>query len=238
MKLYHVGRHSVIRAIVILLFIMCPLNASPLIAPNTKAGHKGTTSECRNVSDVLGFAVVDVEDGTVLPFFAKPDSSEAPALKVRLFQDQAINSINYRVEGAGPFRPATLHLDYHLFELSVKNRRHAWLRVVVDEQTGKTLWMREREGVRFVRWLSYMRSAFSIARTDQKINQLLTDPFTNARKVRLRGRDCFKVERMRGDWIRVVQQEHCDEIAETAVRGWVRWRGNRGCLLVHIFPFA
>ena len=227
-----------IRAIFIVFVVLCPLGTSPKGESHTQDIHKRPARECQDASEVLGFAVVEVEDKTVLPFFTKPDSSEPPALTVRLFQDPTINSINHRVQGAEHFRPATLHLDYHLFELSVKSRHRGWLKVVVDEQTDRTLWMREGRAVRFVGWLPKMISAFGVARTDQKINHLRVKPLAQARVVRFTGRDCFKVERMNGDWIRVVQQDHCDQVSRTSVRGWVRWRDNRGCLLVDIYPFV
>ena len=227
-----------IRAIIIVLFIVSPLDSSPTSEPHTQDVRAGSATECRNVAEVLGLASVHVKDMTALPFFIKPDSSEAPALTVRLFQDKAINSINHRVEGAESFRPATLHLDYHLLELSVQKRHRGWLKVVVDEQTHRTLWMREGRDVRFVGWFSKMRGAFAVARTKQKVNQLRVNPLANARAVRLREKDCFKVERMRGEWIKVAQQGHCDESSNTSVRGWIRWRDNRGCLLVYIYPFA
>ena len=222
--------------LVIILFIVTPLVASPTSEPPTQGVRTGSTMECRNVTKVLGFAVVDVKNSTVLPFFTKPDSSKPPQLTIKLFQDQAINSITHRVEGVGPFRPATLHLDYHLLELSVQSRNQGWLKVVVDEQTDRTLWIREGRDVRFVSWLSTMRSAFSVVRTNQKMNQLRIKPLSNSRALRLRGKDCFKVERMRGEWIRVAQQSHCGESAGQV--GWVRWRDNRGCLLIYIHPFA
>ena len=228
--------YSLIGAIIIILFIASPLNASPTSDLHIQDARAGLATECRNVSEILGFAAVDVKDKTVLPFFKKPDSSEAPGLTVRLRIKQLI--INHRVEGTGTFRPATLHLDYDLLELSVKSRRPGWLKVVVDEQTDRTLWIREARDVRFVGWHLKMRGAFAVARTRQEINQLRVKPLANARAVRFRGKDCFKVERMRGEWIRVVQQDHCDEASGRSVRGWVRWRDNRGCLLVHIYPFA
>ena len=227
-----------IRAIIIILFIVSPLDASPTTEPQTQDVRARSATECRNVSEVLGFAVVDVKDLTVIPFFTKPDSSEPAVLTVRLFHDQAINSINHRVEGVEPFRPATLHLDYHLLQLSVKSRHRGWLKVVVDEQTDRTLWMREGRDARFVGWLARMRGAFAVERTSQKVNQVRVRPLANARAVQLAGKDCFKVQRMHGVWIRVVQQDHCDEASSTSVRGWVRWRDNRGCLLVYIYPFA
>jgi len=226
------------RATIILLCILCTLGASPKSESHTQDVHERTATRCHDVSDVLGFGVVDVEDKNVLTFFTRPDSSEPPALTIRLYQDHAINSINHRVQGAEHFRPATLHLDYHLFELSVKTRRQGWLKVVVDEQTARTLWMREGRDVRFVDWLSKMRSAFVVVRTNEKVNQLRAEPLVNSRIVRLAGTDCFKVERMQGNWIRVVQQDLCDDTSGAPVRGWVRWRDNKGCLLVDIYPFA
>lgn len=134
--------------------------------------------------------------------------------------------------------PKAHKLDYSLFELPVKNKRNGWLEVVVDEQPGKTLWVQESKAVRFVDWLAFMQKAFAVERRSVKGNPLRIEPNSNEREVKFESRDCFKVEGMQGDWIRVIQQDHCAGASSHSIRGWLRWRDDRGCLLVNIYPFA
>jgi len=200
-----------------------------------------TDRECEKVTDVLGFAVVSFDSTTVLPFFAESVSSKLPVQVLRFYNDPATDSLSFQVTGKESYpllRPEAHKLDYFLFELPVKRKRNAWLEVVVDERTGKTLWVREGKAVRFVDWLPEMQKAFAVERKSSEDNPLRIKPYRNAREVKLKGRDCFKIAGMRGDWIRVVQQDHCAGVASSSAKGWVRWRNDRGCLLVNVYPFA
>lgn len=200
-----------------------------------------TDRECENTADVLGYAAVSFDSTTVLPFFAKADSSEQPVQVLRFFNDAAINSLSFRAEGKDVYsllRPEMHKLDYSVFELPVRSKHDGWLEVVVDSQTHKTLWARENQTVRFISWLSKMQKAFSVEREDPRTNPIRIEPAGDAKEVKPNGKDCFKVNQMRGNWIKVVQQNHCDGSPRSLVSGWIRWRDEKGCLLVSIYPFA
>jgi hypothetical protein len=189
----------------------------------------------------MGFGVVGFDEKTIIRFFADADSSKPPIQVVRFYHEPAVNSLSFRVEGKGYYsllRPEGHKLDYDIFDLPVRTRRAGWLEVVADQESGKTLWVRENQTVRFADWLSKMRGAFAVARLKPGGNPLRSEPFGPASAVEIVGRDCFKVSEMRGDRIRVVQQDHCNGVSGSAGSGWVKWRDNQGCLLVEIFPFA
>ena len=197
--------------------------------------------ECQNVTDILGFADISFDATTVLYFFDKPDASEKPAQTLRFYNDTTINSYSFRAEGEKSYsalRPEAHKLDYDIFNLAVVNRRNGWLKVVVGEQKNKTLWLKEGKLVRFKDWLQDMKEAFAVGRIKSTINPLRAKPDATAKEVSFNGRDCFKVEEMKGDWIKVTLQDHCSDAPKQSVSGWLRWRDENGCLLVEIFPFA
>jgi hypothetical protein len=197
--------------------------------------------ECENTSNIRGFAAVSFKETTVLSFFAEPNSSKQPAQVIRFYNDLNINSLSFRAEGKETYsllRPEAHKLDYSKFELPVRSRRDGWLEVEVDEQGGKTLFVQENQAVRFFDWLSYLQESFSVERKRPEDNPLRVKPAGNAVKVKLRGRDCFEVKRMQGNWINVIQKDHCDGDSNPPVSGWLKWRDERGCLLIMIYPFA
>jgi len=206
--------------------------------PTQEAASVG---ECENTSKVIGFGVVSFDEKTVLPFFADSDASKQPVQVVRFYHEPAINSLSFRVEGKGSYsllRPEGHKLDYSIFDLPVRSKRDGWLEVLADQESGKTLWVREDQTVRFADWLSKMQGAFAVARVDRAGNPLRAEPAGTGNEVKITGRDCFKVSEMRGDWIRVVQQDICNGRSSSRGSGWVRWRDTQGCLLMEIFPFA
>ena len=210
-------------------------------AQTTPPQEAASVGECENTSKVIGFGVVSFNEKTVIPFFADSDASKQPVQVVRFYHEPATNSLSFRVEGEGSYsllRPRGHKLDYFIFDLPVRARRDGWLEVVADQESGKTLWVREDQTIRFADWLTKMRGAFAVARFEPGANPLRSEPSESASEVEMMGRDCFKVSEMRGDWIRVVQQVHCAGVSGPARSGWVRWRDNQGCLLMQIFPFA
>ena len=197
--------------------------------------------ECENISGIIGSADIDFDASTVLHFYNQPDSSEESAQTLRFYNDPSLKMYSFRTEGERPYselNPERHKLDYFVFDLAVRSRRSGWLEVIVGEQNNETLWLREGKNVRFQDWLKSMKGSFSVARRDAKIHQLHAKPDVTAEVLNFNGRDCFKVEDMQGDWIRVVLQNHCSDAREQSVAGWLRWRDENGCLLVEIFPFA
>jgi hypothetical protein len=197
--------------------------------------------KCENISGIIGSADIDFDASTVLYFYNQPDSSQPPAQTLRFYDDDSLKMYSFRAEGERPYfelNPERHKLDYSLFDLAVRSRREGWLEVVVGEQNNETLWLKEGKHVRLRDWLRSMKGAFAVGRRDAKTNPLHTKPDATAQVLRFNGRDCFKVEDMQGDWIKVVLQNHCSDAPEQSVVGWLRWRDENDCLLVEIFPFA
>lgn len=197
--------------------------------------------ECQKTTDILGFANISFNATTVLYFYAKPDATEKPAQTLRFYDDTTLKMDSFRAEGEKSYAlldPKRHKLDYYLFDLAVRNKRGGWLEVIVDDQTNETLWLQESKIVRFEDWLHSMKNSFAVGRITPKANPLHTKPDANAKEITFAGYDCFKVEEMKGDWVKVTLQDHCSDAPKQSVSGWLRWRDENGCLLVEIFPFA
>ncbi len=223
-----------------------PRNESvfPVVASTVKPQEMPSPElelECQNVVGIIGFADINFDATTVIRFYHKPDASQLPAQTLRFYDDTTLKMDSFRAEGEKSYsllRPEVHKLDYYLFDLDVKSKRNGWLEVVVDHQTNETLWLQESKVVRFEDWLQSMKNSFAVGRITPETNPLRAKPDATAKEVNFNGRDCFEVKEMRGDWIKVVLQNHCSDAPKQSVSGWLRWRDESGCLLVSIFPFA
>lgn len=135
-------------AIVLLLLSACLcLQRGEWHVPTAPSQKAASAAECENTSGVIGFGVVSFGEKTAIPFFAHPVASKRPVQVVRFYHEPAVNSLSFRAEGKEAYsllRPEAHKLDYDIFDLPVRARRDGWLEVVADEESGRTLWVRER----------------------------------------------------------------------------------------------
>lgn len=197
--------------------------------------------ECENITGIIGKADIGFDATTVLYFYEKPGAEQTPAKTLKFYNDTNLKMLSFRAEGEKSYfelNPERHKLDYFLFDLAIKSRRDGWLEVVGSEQKDETLWLKESKSVQFRDWLQDMKDSFAVGRIKSVSNPLRVQPDAHAKEITFAGRDCFKVEDMKGDWIRVLLQNHCSDAPEQSVSSWLRWRDENDCLLVEIFPFA
>lgn len=185
----------------------------------------------------IGLIEINFDGKTVLEFYEKPSVSK-PAAKIEFFNDEKINSWNIRnlEKQQRWLSPESLWLDYHSFVFRCLARYKNWYKVIVNNESGKTFWIRNRRFTEFKTWEQFLKGMFGVKRlTEQKIRRA---PSENSGKINYQGRDCFQVTRLRGDWIEIFPADYCDgsfsnnKIA--AKSGWIKWRtGNK--LLIDYF---
>jgi len=178
----------------------------------------------------LGIGLVDVnfDDKTVIHFYKTPRVT-SPSRTIKFFDDKSINSWNIvDLQSARTWlAPESLWLDYHSFVFRCIAKRAGWLQVIVNNRTGESFWIRSSQKIRFSTWDSFLKRMFSITRNDRFPQKLRAEPSDTAQEIRFRGRDCFDVIAMRGDWVRVKQAGHCESPDKRFRSGWIRWRRGR-----------
>lgn len=177
----------------------------------------------------LGIATVEVTDGTRLDLFETPDSS-TPLATVEIEEDAA--NLTFVLSPASPdwLRPETLWLDYSLFAFRVVTATDAAYEVVVNQETGRTLWLRRQSSVEFKPWKRYLVenvTGFSrIAPESNPLRALPNDaaiviPYSGSEE---HGWECLAVAEVEGDWVRVRLSDLCAYGDAKPVDGWLRWR--------------
>lgn len=181
----------------------------------------------------IGLVTIDFDDKTVLNFYAAPDEkSEKKTLE--FFDDPAISSWNIRGldQHKTWLQPEILHLDYSQFILRCAEKQTGWLKVIVNNETGQTMWLKEDKLTIFDTWEAWLKSRNSIGRLPNQPQKIRKAAEENAEEIPFKGRDCFKVQAVQGDWVEITSSENCE--GEKLKSGWIKWRAEEK-LLVDFF---
>lgn len=180
----------------------------------------------------IGVIKVNFDDKTVIDLYDRPADS-SPARTIRFFNDESKRSWSI-VDLKSVQRwlvPESLWLDYTSFVFRCLAKHKGWLQVVANNRTGKTYWIKSSPKLAFETWEVFLKGMFSVARDHRFPQKLRRSPSDVSSEVRFRGRDCFDVTEMRGDWIRVTQAGHCEERDSSFRSGWLQWRRGRTLLI-------
>lgn len=178
----------------------------------------------------LGFATVAVDDGLRLDLFDAPGGAAAPVAQVEVVLSPPA-ALVVRPGGAVRVEPAEWWPDFGVLAFRVVAVAEGAVRVVVDEASGRTLWLRDGPAVAFKPWARYLiEDVTGIDRLDPARNPVRVSPHAGAPVVTGGARPwrCVAVAEVRGEWVRLRRSDLCPPGPAGAPDGWVRWRdGDR-----------
>lgn len=187
----------------------------------------------------LGLISINFDDKTTLYFYSTPNDKE-PKRTIQFFNDQTINSWNIRnLDNHKEWlKPEILWLDYSQFVFRCLSVQGDWLEVMVNNENGKTLWLKKNDLTTLRNWETYLKEMFGVARLPAQKQKIRSLPIDNSEEIIYQGQDCFQVKSMKGDWIEIFTADYCDESytdSKMKVKsGWIKWRqGNK--LLIDYF---
>jgi hypothetical protein len=187
----------------------------------------------------LGLVSINFDDKTTLHFYSTPNDKE-PKRTIQFFNDQTINSWNIRDLDKNKewLKPEILWLDYSQFVFRCLTNKENWLKIIVNNETGETLWLKKSNLTTFSDWENYLKEMFGVARLTDKKQKIRSLPTENSDEIIYQGQDCFQVKSMKGDWIEIFTADYCDESytdGKTKIKsGWIKWR-QRNKLLIEYF---
>jgi hypothetical protein len=177
----------------------------------------------------LGTGIVKIEFDatTVIDFYDKP-TNEIPSKRIEFFNDPAINSFNIKNldKERTWLNPEILWLDYFQFAVRCKTKKSDWFEIVVNNETGQTLWIKQTKEIKFLTWENYLKEMFGITRLENENQKIRSLPSDNEQEIKYEGTDCFQVKTLKDDWIEIFTGDHCDAYgSKTQIRsGWIRWK--------------
>lgn len=189
----------------------------------------------------LGIGLVSIEfnDKTVLNFYTDTLESK-PEKVVEFFEDKKINSWNIKdIEKQREWlQPEVLWLDYSAFTFRCLTQTDKWLKIIVNNETGKTYWLKKTEITKFKNWENYLKDMFGVARLSSFPQKIRIKPNENSPEIEYQKMDCFVVKSMKGNWIEITTPDYCDDNSTDnkmpIKSGWIKWRkGNE--LIIEYF---
>jgi hypothetical protein len=181
----------------------------------------------------IGLVAINFDDKTTLFFYTTPNDNE-PKKTLQFFNDLSIHSWNIRdlEEHEDWLNPEIMRIDYSQFVFRCLTAKDSWLEVMVNNETGETLWLKKNELTGFKDWETYFREMFGVARLQDHPQKIKSSSNENSAEINYQGQDCFQVKSMDGDWIEIFTADYCDESytnSKTKIQsGWIKWRqGNK-----------
>lgn len=184
-----------------------------------------------------GLAAINFDDKTTLEFYSSP-KDKAPLKIVQFFNDTEIDSWNIKEleKHRQWLSPEVLQLDNSVFVFRCLAVQGDWLKLLVHEERGTTLWLKKTEVVGLKTWESYLKSMFGVARLNENPQKIRTSPSSKAAEIKYEGKDCFEVKSIKGEWLEISTATHCEKTDNTTVvkSGWIQWR-KKNKLLIEYF---
>ena len=187
----------------------------------------------------IGLVSINFDDKTVLHFFTSPND-KLPKRTIQFFNDPEINSWNIRnlIKQKEWLKPELLWLDYSSFIFRYLEIKDDWLKVIVNNENGETLWLKKSELTIIRDWENYLKEMFGVERLANQQQKIRSLPNDTSKEVLYKGKDCFQVKSMKGDWVEIFTADYCDESytdSKTKIKsGWIKWR-HGGRLLIDYF---
>ncbi|MBC7903039.1 MAG: hypothetical protein H7Y27_06435 [Gemmatimonadaceae bacterium] len=186
---------------------------------------------CAQPNLPLGAGVIKIDIGKkpVLNFYS--DSSQTLPVKTIEIVSNSNGDFVVKDEAANAwFKPEQLFLNYDLLVIRVESASGNWLKVFVDNYSGKMLWMRSSPDFRLSVWKKFLKEqVFSIQKRDGYDLDIRLKPSASATRFKkIEDEDCLQVMSFKDGWMQVKTNTEleCSESRKPVKSGWIQWSVN------------
>ncbi len=190
-------------------------------------------------------------DTTYFKFYDHP-SDPTPVKQLSFYDEQNKSFATYKsVERdiENWLNPEILEGDsahgYSNIFLLCKSRQGDWLEVIVNKETGETLWIKNKKRIEFISWKKLFHDPLSGAVRSKYEAQhrmlIYISPDTNAPLITYNETNCFNVNKIKGNWLRI--DNHLSELCDNDDRspevenGWIEFINSEGLLIQIVTSF-
>jgi hypothetical protein len=179
-----------------------------------------------------GLVKINFDDRTVIDFYKSP-SDKNPYKSIEFFFD--VETDGWTIENleteAKWLKPEVFGLDNSQFAFfRCKSKTTDWFELIVNNEKGTALWVKQSQLIEFLTWEEYLKSMFVVSRIKDEKQKIRKSPNDTSDEIEYDGGDCFQIKRLKDDWIEVFTPDDCDiKFTKTKIgSGWIKWRqGNK-----------
>jgi hypothetical protein len=175
----------------------------------------------------IGIVKIEFDTKTIIDFYKLP-TDKSHYKRIEFFDDKEIktwNIKNLEVERTW-LKPELLWVDYSQFNFRCKSITNDWLELIVNNENGMTLWIKQTKATKYLTWEEYLKGMFGVERREDYKQKIRMLPNDTSDEIKYEGRDCFEVKSLKGDWIEINSTDQCDE-GDNKIKidsGWIKWR--------------
>ena len=181
----------------------------------------------KNIPAGEGLLKIDFVQLPALQFYADTNDT-APAKTIHLTKNQSGEyAIENQAEAATWFKPEQLFFEYDIFLIRVDTTTGEWYKVIINAETGATLWTKAATEKHFIKWPTFLlKEISSVDKGDFNLPIKTAANEKAATIKKMESSDCFKVLEVKGDWIKIKTntEMECSESKHPVTSGWIRWR--------------
>lgn len=187
-----------------------------------------------DASTSLGIGLVSIKiDSSNHLYFYKTPGVSLPIRRIEFFDDKIINGWNIvDVEKNKKWMSAEeLDMEIPIIIFRCKSKRNGWLQVIVNNETGKSFWIKDDTNATYLSWETYLKEWPVGKNTPQKIR---VSPSDYSKEVFYTGNNYFGVKSMKEDWIEIFSLDNGNDYTEASSKvssGWIRWRNGNNLLV-------
>ncbi|MGB4848214.1 MAG: hypothetical protein WBP41_09875 [Saprospiraceae bacterium] len=184
----------------------------------------------------IGLISMHYDDRTVFYFF-KDTLKMDPNKIIEFFTDESIEAWNIvdLDQQREWLRPESLVPESFSFILRCLSETNDWFEIIVNDDTGLTMWLRKSDSSVFMTWETYLQGMYGVSRRSERIQKIRISPNEHSKEIKYTGQDCFQVNSMDGDWIEIFTAPYCDEDElennPGIESGWIRWKEGNNLLI-------
>ncbi len=187
----------------------------------------------KNFEERYGIGLVHVltYEDTTIAFFS--DTTSAPLHTYTPGELANLKNIAISTDGTTDvFSPYQLYAEYDIFQLICVSTYGEWAKIIVNSQSGASLWVRNTGAIRYQSWEQHLVDGVAdMDRLSPSNNPLRNGPGQEHEAVPYQGFDSFDIIEVDGDWIKVENGGCGDGYDPGFDGGWIKWRDNRKFLV-------
>ncbi len=185
----------------------------------------------------IGMMVVSYDSNFVLNLYATPHETDL-ALNVRVGKDTTDESgkLTFKLsdEQRTWIHPETFWDEEQLLHFVTLEAHQGWFKIIVDKQSGKTMWVLQCAALKYFAWKDYLPNTTGIERKNNGANPIYQCIFPYKKALHFKEQEGLKIIKVRGKWAKIgfnpELSPHLNQYA-TLPKGWIKWRDEEDLLI-------
>lgn len=185
----------------------------------------------------IGMMVLSYDSTFVLNLYASPHENDL-ALNIRIGKDTSDDNraLTFKLteEQRAWMHPETFWDEEQLLHFVTLEAHQGWFKIIVDKQSGKTMWVLQCPQLTYFSWKNYLPNTTGIERKNIATNPIYKNIFPYKKALHFKEQEGLKIIKVRGKWAKIgFSTELSPHLNQYTIlpKGWIKWRDEEDLLI-------